>query len=70
MESDPIDFCLGPIYATDIETNIQSNVIVTNHEVLKDYLSNHWAKPVSVWVIKSKHVEKLFTCPLDALNEH
>lgn len=61
---------LGPIYATDIKTNIQSNVIVTDHEVLKDYLSNHWAKPVSVWVVKNKHVEKLFTCRLDALNEH
>ena len=64
------DTFLEPIYSSAIETNLQSNVIVTDHEPLKDYLSNHWAKPVNVWLVKNKHVEKLFSCRLNALNEH
>lgn len=61
---------LGPDFFTDIESSLESRVVVADREPLKDYLSNQWSMPVSVWVIKNKKVEKLFTCHLDALNEH
>ena len=61
---------LGPDFSTDIESSLESRVVVADREPLKDYLANQWAIPVSVWVIKNKKVEKLFTCHLDALIDH